>query len=166
MSQSHEPARIDRRPNLTLVELTFIAGKIEQTALFGHSFREETVDETRRILYYRPHSIFALARWSQTAFGSTVSRLDVLRTTVPGEPYVLLPFVRPGAQTLLRLDGSAKVERVKTLIDDIWSLGVDPAEAAPDYWHHVGNRIAAGQEPRAYSKARHAVWKLRQRLMP
>jgi len=166
MSQWQGPARIDRKPNLTLVELTFISGRIEQTTLFGRSFREEIVDEARRILYFRPRSIFGLARWSQTAFGSTVSRLDVLRTTAPGEPYVLLPFVRPGVQTLLRLDGSAKVERVKKLIDEIWSIGIDPADVAPDYWFHVGNRLAAGQEPRAYSKARHAVWKLRQRLTP
>ena len=83
-----------------------------------------------------------------------------------GEPCVLLPFVRPGVQTLLRLDGSAKVERVKKLIDEIWSIGVDPADAAPDYWFHVGNRFAADQEPRGYSKARHAVWRLRQRLAP
>ena len=166
MSHWQGPARINRGPNLTLVELTFISGKIEQTTLFGRPAREETVDDTRRILYYRPHSIFALARWSQTAFGSTVSRLDVLRATLPGEPYVLLPFVRPGAQILLRLDGSAKVEHVKKLIDEIWSIGVDPADTAPDYWLHVGNRLAADQEPRPYSKARHAVWKLRQRLMP
>jgi hypothetical protein len=166
MTQGHEPARIDRGPTLTLVELTFVAGKIEQTTLFGRPLREETAGETRRILYFRPHSIFCLARWSQTAFGSTVSRLDVLRTTAPGEPFVLLPFVRPGVQALLRLDGSAKVERVRHLIDEIWSLGIDPADAAPDYWFHVGNRLAADQEPRTYSKARHAVWKLRQRLMP
>jgi hypothetical protein len=166
MSQWQGPARVNRGPNLTLVELTFVSGKIEQTALFGRPAREETIDETRRIHYYRPHSIFGLARRSQTAFGGVVSRLDVLRATVPGEPYVLLPFVRPGVQTLLRLDGSAKVERVKKLIDEIWSLGIDPADAAPDYWYHVGNRLAADQEPRAYSKARHAVWKLRRRLMP
>ena len=166
MSQQQGPAHIDRRPILTLVELTFTPGKIEQTTLFGRPAREETVDEIRRILYFRPHSTFGVARWSQTAFGGVVSRLDVLRTTAPGEPYVLLPFVRPGAQTLLRLDGSAKVERVKKLIDEIWSIGVDPADAAPDYWFHVGNRLAADQEPRTYSKARHAVWKLRQRLMP
>jgi hypothetical protein len=166
MSQWQEPAHIHRRPNLTLVELAFVSGKIEQTTLFGRPAREEAVDETHRILYYRPHSVFGVARWSQTAFGGVVSRLDVLRATAPGEPYVLLPFVRPGAQTLLRLDGFAKVERVKKLIDEIWSLGVDPADAAPDYWFHVGNRLTADQEPRAYSKARHAVWKLRQRLMP
>ena len=166
MSQWQRPTRVDRGPNLTLVELTFVAGKIEQTTLFGRPAREEAADDGRRILYYRPHSVFAVARWSQTAFGGVVSRLDVLRTTLPGEPYVLLPFVRPGAQTLLRLHGSAKVERVKTLIDEIWSLAIDPADAAPDYWLHVGNRLAGDQEPRAYSKARHAVWKLRQRLMP
>ena len=132
MSQWQEPAHIHRRPNLTLVELAFVSGKIEQTTLFGRPAREEAVDETHRILYYRPHSVFGVARWSQTAFGGVVSRLDVLRATAPGEPYVLLPFVRPGAQTLLRLDGFAKVERVKKLIDEIWSLGVDPADAAPD----------------------------------
>jgi hypothetical protein len=166
MPQRQGPPGINRKPSLTLVELTFISGKIEQTTLFGRPLRDEAVNEEHRILFFRPHSVFCLARWSQTAFGSIVSRLDVLRATAPGEPYLLLPFVRPGVQALLRIDGTAKVERVKTLIDEIWSIGVDPADVAPDYWFHVGNRLAADQEPRAYSKARHAVWKLRQRLMP
>ena len=36
-------------------------------------------------------------------------------------------------------------------IDAVEALGIDPADAAPDHWRHVHNRLAAGHEPRPYT---------------
>ena len=44
------------------------------------------------------------------------------------------------------------------------ALGIDPADAAPDYWRHVHSRLAVGEALRPYTMARHKAWLLRQRL--
>ena len=46
------------------------------------------------------------------------------------------------------------------------ALGIDPADAAPDYWRHVHNRLSAGLEPRGYTAAQHRAWLLRQACPP
>ena len=46
------------------------------------------------------------------------------------------------------------------------TLGVDPSDAAPDYWRHVHSRLAVGEALRPYTMARHKAWLLRQRLEP
>jgi hypothetical protein len=45
-------------------------------------------------------------------------------------------------------------------------LGVDPADAAPDHWRHIHNRLTAGAAPHAYTRERHAAWLKRQRIAP
>ena len=37
-------------------------------------------------------------------------------------------------------------------------LVVDPADAAPEYWRHLHNRLAAGHEARPYTRDQHAAW--------
>ena len=34
-----------------------------------------------------------------------MSRLDIVRAVAPGEPYQTLPFVRPGGDILLKVQG-------------------------------------------------------------
>lgn len=53
-------------------------------------------------------------------------------------------YVRPGADILLRASGWPKVKHVLQMIDIVEALGVDPADAAPDYWRHVHSRLAVG----------------------
>ncbi len=72
-----------------------------------------------------------------------------------------LPFVRPGDEILLRIDGWPKVNEVLRAIDAVEACGVDPADAAPDHWRHVHNRLAAGEQPRPYTLARHKAWLMR-----
>ncbi|MGY4503207.1 hypothetical protein ACVWYH_007164 [Bradyrhizobium sp. GM24.11] len=74
-------------------------------------------------------------------------------------------YVKPGGEILLRLSGWPKVERVLQQIDAVEALGIDPADAAPDYWHHVHNRMSVNENPRPYTKARHQAWLHRQRVM-
>ena len=114
--------------------------------------RSKILDRHRRVVSFAPGSIFAFVRWAANDFGTIISRIDIVRAVAPGEPYQTLPFVRPGGDILLRIDGWPKVERVLQAIDAVEALGVDPADAAPDYWRHVHNRLTAGDEPRAYTR--------------
>ena len=84
----------------------------------------------------------------------------------PGEPYATVPYVTPGGDSLLRLSGWPKVERVLQIVDEIEALGIDPADAAPDYWRHVHNRLSAGLGPRSYTATQHRAWLLRQTCPP
>jgi hypothetical protein len=81
-----------------------------------------------------------------------------VRAVEAGAHYQTLPFVRPGGEILLRVDNWPKVERVLQAIDAIETLDVDPADAAPEYWRHLHNRLASGQEPRAYTREQHQAW--------
>ena len=67
-------------------------------------------------------------------------------------------------QSLLRLSGWPKVEKVLHAIDGTEALGIDPADAAPDHWRHIHNRLSVGEQPRPYSRSRHEAWLHRRKL--
>ncbi|MDF2809709.1 MAG: hypothetical protein K0S56_740 [Microvirga sp.] len=147
---------------LTHVELTHIEKRIENWIRFGHHAHEQLLDRRRRILSFPPGSIFAFVRWASNDFGTVASRLDIVRCVAPGESYQTLPFVRPGGEILLRVDGWPKVEKILQHIDAIEAAGIDAAAVAPDHWGHVTHRISVGFEPRAYTIERHLAWLKRQ----
>ena len=151
---------------LTHVELTWIEQRIEYWIRFGREAAERIVDRRRRVLSFAPGSVFAFVRWAANDFGTVMSRLDIVRAVAPGAPYQTLPFVRPGGDILLKVEGWPKVERVLQAIDAIETLGIDPVAVAPDHWRHVHNRIAAGDAPRAYSLEQHCAWLLRRSVAP
>ena len=151
---------------MTRVELTWIEKKIEYWIRFGQAANEQIVDRRQRILSFRPNTIFAFVRWASNDFGTIISRIDIVRAITPGEAYQTLPFVRPGGDILLKIESWPKVERVLQLIDAIEALSLDPAEAAPDYWRHVHNRLSAGQDARRYSRDQHQAWLKRRRIAP
>lgn len=151
---------------LTHVELTWIEKKIEFWLRFGRRAEETILDRRRSIASFAPNSIFAFVRWASNDFGTVISRMDIVRAVTSGERYQTLPFVRPGGEILLRVDGWPKVERVLQFIDAIEALGVDPADAAPEYWRHLHNRLAAGHAPRAYTSEQHDAWLKRRRVAP
>jgi hypothetical protein len=151
---------------LTHVELTWVEKKIEYWIRFGREAHEQILDRRRRVLSFAPGSIFAFVRWAANDFGTVMSRIDVVRTVASGEPYQTLPFVRPGGDILLKIEGWPKVERVLHMIDAIDALGLDPIDIAPDHWRHIHNRLVAGHEPRAYSHEQHRAWLLRRSIAP
>ena len=144
--------------DLTTVELLWLEKRIENRVRFGRSALEKVVDCNRRVLSFAPGSIFAFVRWTSNDFGTVLSRIDILRAATPGQRYSTVPWITPGGESLLRLSGWPKVERVLQLIDAIESLDIDPADVAPDYWHHVHNRLSVNETPRPYTRSRHQAW--------
>jgi hypothetical protein len=151
-------------PLLTQVELTWLEGRIEHWIRFGRDSGETIIDRRRRQLAFPPGSIFAFVRWASNDFGTIISRIDIVRAIARGDAYQTLPFVRPGGDILLRISAWPKVERVLKAIDAVEALGIDPADAAPEYWRHVHNRLIAGEMPRPYDRAQHRAWLLRRGL--
>lgn len=151
---------------LTHVELTFIPKRVEFWIRFGRVAEEKALDRRRRVVSFASNSIFALVRWAANEHGTIISRIDVLRAVSPGEAFSTVPFVRPGGDILLRLNSWPRVERALRAIDTVEAIGIDPADAAPDYWRHVHNRLTVGSGPRAYTRQRHHAWLLRQKVMP
>jgi len=151
---------------LTTVEVLWLENRIENRVRFGRHVSEKVLDRNRRVLSFPPGSIFAFVRWTSNDFGTVLSRIDILRAVTPGQRYSTVPWITPGGDSLLRLSGWPKVERVLQLIDVVEALGVDPADAAHDYWHHVHNRLSVNEIPRPYTRSRHQAWLHRRRIMP
>jgi hypothetical protein len=150
--------------DLTHVELIWIEKYIEHWIRFGNIAEEKILDRRRRVVSFAPNSVFAFVRWASNDFGTVVSRIDILRAVAPGERCATVPYVRPGGDILLRVSGWPKVECVLQAIDAVEAAGVDPADAAPDHWRHVHNRLAASEVPRPYSRGRHQAWLRRREI--
>ena len=130
--------------DLTRVELTWVEKKIEYWIRFGREAHEQILDRRRRVVSFRPNTVFAFVRWAANDFGTIISRIDIVRAVEPGEPYQTLPFVRPGGEILLRIDGWPKVEDVLRHVDAIEAIGIEADAVSPEHWRHVHNRMAAG----------------------
>ena len=139
-------------------EIPRIEKTIEHWLRFGRRAEEKILDRRRSISSFRPGSIFAFVRWASNDYGTVISRMDIVQAVEPGARFQTLPFVRPGGEILLRVDSWPKVERVLQAIDAVETLDIDPADAAPEYWRHLNNRLAAGHEPRSYTCDQHAAW--------
>ena len=149
---------------LTHVELTWVKQRIETWIRFGHIAEEQVIDRQHRLVSFAADSIFAFVRWASNDYGTIVSRVDILRAVHPGERYSTVPFVRPGGESLLRLSGWPKVETVLQAIDSVETLGIDPADAAPEHWRHIHSRLFVGEQPQPYTHRRHQAWLRRRKL--
>ena len=156
---SHSPSS-----GLTEVELTWIEQRLEQWIRFGRVAATRIVNRRTRVEAFRPGALFAFVRWTSNDFGTVHSSIAVIAAAVPGAPFATHPFVRPGGEILLRIDGWPKVQQVLAAIDAIEAAGVDPCDVAPDHWRHIGSQVAAGLPFRPYGDARHKAWLQRQAL--
>jgi Protein of unknown function (DUF2840) len=148
----------------THVELDWVKSRIENWIRFGRTAEQRIIDRQRRVVSFAPGNIFAFVRWAANDYGTILSRIDILRAVGPGEPFSTVSHVRPGGESLLHVSGWPKVEKVLQAIDAVAALGIDPADAAPDHWRHVHNRLSAGEQPRPYSHNRHQAWLNRRKL--
>jgi hypothetical protein len=151
---------------MTRVELTWIEKKIEYWIRFGQPANEQIIDRRQRILSFRPNTVFAFVRWAANDFGTIISRIDIVRAVEPGEAYQTLPFVRPGGEILLKIEGWPKVEDVLHHVDAIEAIGIEADAVSPEHWRHVHNRMAAAQRPRAYTLEQHRAFLLRRKVQP
>jgi len=151
---------------LTHVELTWLAKRVEQRIRFGRPVASLRLDQHRRHVSFAPNAIFAVVRWAGNSYGTISSEIDILRAVAPGERCTTAPFMQPGGEIFLSIKNWPKVERVLQAIDAVEALGIDPADAAPDHWRHVHNRLIVGERPRAYTLTRHRVWLKRRRIVP
>jgi hypothetical protein len=151
---------------LTHVELTWLAKRVEQRIRFGRPMASLRLDRHRRCVSFAPNAIFAVVRWTGNSYGTISSEIDILRAVAPGERCTTAPFMQPGGEIFLSIKNWPKVERVLQAIDAVEALGIDPADAAPDHWRHVHNRLIVGERPRAYTLTRHRAWLKRRRIVP
>lgn len=143
---------------LTRVSLAYVEHRINLYLRFGRPLRELRLDRWRRCASFAPGAVFCRVRWESNDYGTTRWQLMVLQACTPDERMQRIAGVRPGAQLLLRAEGEAAVQAVLQRIDAIEALVIDPASAAPAYWHTLGNRLAARQPLPAYGTERHAAW--------
>ena len=149
---------------LTLVDLLHVEDEVQRWIRFGRHAAERIVDRRSRVLSYASGAVFAFVRWRKGEHGTVESRLDILRAVCAGEAFTTVPFVAPGGESLLRVSGWPKVAHALEAIDAVEAVGVDPADAAPEHWRHVGHCLASGLTPRPYAAPRHRAWLLRRRI--
>lgn len=149
---------------LTHVELLHVEDEVQRWIRFGRHAAERIVGRRSRVLSYAPGAVFAFVRWRKGEHGTVESRLDILRAVGAGEAFTTVPFVAPGAESMLRVSGWPKVARALEAIDAVEAAGVDPADAAPEHWRHVGHCLASNLTPRPYAAPRHRAWLLRKRI--
>lgn len=153
-----------RRHDRTDIELIWIEDRLQHWIRFGRVAQERILSRRSRTLTFLPDSMVAFIRWAASDYGTIHSRIDILRTVRTGEAYSTTPFIRPGGDICLSIEGWPRVSRALAAIDAVEAAGVDPCDAAPDHWRHVANRIAAGETPRAYTRERHEAWCKRKAL--
>lgn len=151
-------------PELTHAQLVWLKDRKEYWLRFGAAAHQQIIDRTRRTFSFAPGAVFALVRWEANDYGTVFSRIDIARAVGPGVSRTFIPFVQPGAISLLSQHGWPKVRRVLAAIDAIERAGIAPKDVAPDYWRHVHNRLCASEAPRDYSLARHRAWLLRREI--
>lgn len=149
---------------LTQVELIWLKDRFQRWIRFGRPAAEQPIDRRRRVASFAPGVVFAVVHWEAGQYGTTLSRLWVLRAVATGEPFAPVPFITPGAEILLDLKTWVKVQAALAVIDAIEAQRIRPERVAPDHWRHVGGRIAVAQTPSAYDRARHRAWLMRKRL--
>lgn len=150
----------------TSVLMIFERDRINVRLRFARPVRERQLDRRRRLALLAPANTFALLRWERGGYGTIISHVAIMRTVAPGETCCAWPYVRPGAETLLFVSGWPNVQRVLRAIDAVEALGLDPADAAPEYWQHVHTRLCARQSPHPYSTEQHRAWLRRRELLP
>ncbi|KMY86405.1 hypothetical protein BUMB_04011c [Candidatus Paraburkholderia calva] len=150
--------------SLTHVELTHVEKRIENWIRFGRHAAERILDRCR-VLPFRPNRVFAFVRWAANDYGTVISRIDIVQTIAPGEPYQTLPFVWPGGIILLKIEGWPKVERVLRHIDAIEVAGIHrSSRGLAGSLRHVHACLGVGHEPRPYTMERYRAWLKRREI--
>lgn len=157
---SADPSAVRRSTDtlLTRVALAFIDQRINVYLRFGRPQREVRIDRWQRCAFFVPNAVFARILWQGNDYGTTRWQLMVLQACKPLDSMQRIRGIRPGARTLLHLEGERRIRIILTQIDIIEALGIDPTDVSPSYWQTLGNRLAAGLPIPTYTTERHAAW--------
>ena len=90
--QDRHDGAIDAAPELTHVDLLWIKQRVENRIRFGRIDQQHVIDRHWRVVSFSTGSIFAFVRWASNAYGTVLSRIDILRAVAPGEA----PLAEPG----------------------------------------------------------------------
>lgn len=151
---------------LTEVKMTWIEGRYEQSLRFGRAAVRKVLTRHKSIAGFRHGTVFALVRRISSDFGTAKASIDIVMAVASGAPCSALPSVHPGGDVLLHAETLPNVARVLESIDMVEAAGIDPCDASPDHWRHVGSRLDAGLSIRPYTTARHAQWLRRKAIEP
>jgi Protein of unknown function (DUF2840) len=143
---------------LTRVALAFVDKRTNLYLRFGRPQREVRIDRWQRCALFVPNSIFARVLWQGNDYGTTRWQLMVLQACKPLDSMQRIRGIRPGARTLLHVEGERRVRIILTQIDIIEALGIDPIDVSPSYWQILCNRLAARLPIPTYTAERHAAW--------
>jgi hypothetical protein len=143
---------------LTRVHLQHRPKLADDWIRFGHPASERLVDRRSSVVGFPAGAVFAYVRWRGGDHGTISWRVCILCALQPGEPGTVIAGVWPGAAVLLSAAGDGPVRRAFSVIDAVEAVGIDPADASPEYWRVAHNRLAAHEAPRPYGAAEHAAW--------
>src|SRR3546814_3566189 len=115
-------------------DLIRIERRIEHWTRFGRIAAERIVSRKTRMVSFRPDAVFSLVRWTSNDYGTIHSRIDLLRAVMPGEGYTPAPFVQPGGELYLSLQGWPKLRAVPAATHAVDAAGAAPFDAPPDPW--------------------------------
>lgn len=137
---------------LTKVFLQYEENKQTAKLLFGTptasedlGFSEKT---SRKFVYFKPDSLFALELWSANDYGTVVWLIYILRAVWPGETANKVPRVEPGAEILLHARGKGRVRKVLHWLGRLQNEVQDLSELSPEYFQAAHYSLKNGMEPR------------------
>jgi len=96
---------------LTHVELLWIKKRVENRIRFGRIVDQHVIDRQWRVVSFEAGSIFAFVRWAGNEYGTTLSRIDILRAVASDERYITVPYVRPAAKVCCRFPDGQRSRR-------------------------------------------------------
>ena len=147
--------------NLTRIETIFLRDRINHYTRFGRPVTKTTTALYRGFEYYKPGQLLGYVQWYGGEYGSRLWRFLILVTMSHrmGQQGLIklqeVPGVKPGAQIILDLEGSARVKMMLKAIDQIEHLGLDPADISPAYYGHLHQRIMTNRPYHRYTMEQH-----------
>jgi len=143
---------------LTRVALAFIDQRINLYLRFGRPQRECGSIDGSAVRSSYPTPSLRASSGRETTTGLHAGSSWCCKPASRWTPCSVSAVFRPGARTLLHVEGERRVRIVLTQIDIIEALGIDPIDVSPSYWQTLGNRLAAGLPTPTYTTERHAAW--------
>jgi len=138
---------------LTKTKLLFEEKRRNVKLLFGVPAASEDLrfseGSSRKNVYFKPDSLFALELWSANDHGTVIWKVYVLRAVWPGETANRVPQVEPGAEILLHARGRGRVRKVLHWLNHLHDEIEDLSGLSPEYFQSAHYSLKNGLEPRS-----------------